>query len=350
MALKATVEAGLKKTPDDAHLCYLEGAVCMDGADDEEAAKWLDKAVTLDPKNAAYLKARGMLFLFQKKPAEAVGYIKRAAEAAPAEAASWTTLAMAQMDARQFDDARNSLEKAVAMEPANPRYVAMVGEVWLADGKPAERSKQYQKAVEVDPAYVKGYMNIGQLEQTAGHFAESLAAYEKGLKLAPDDWRAWAKVVQLYAVLGEDVQRDAARDKVFALFKAGKVSDPMYCREQFTHAGKSVMVFEYFELKGERAVRYSFNILSADGAKVVERVSLGSYEQTTAMAREAGTIKGDERIYHLDTLLPDAHKTLGMFKQEPGYAEVRKMVEDYLDGKLPAASSTQFEPATQKGP
>jgi tetratricopeptide (TPR) repeat protein len=88
-------------------------------------------------------------------------------------------------------------------------------------------------------------------------------------ELDPDDWRARAKLVQTYQAIGDLKARDEQRWKLFDLRKSGKSEDlnklDFYCREQFEAAGKKLLVFEHFELKGERALRYVFSILDESG-------------------------------------------------------------------------------------
>jgi hypothetical protein len=162
-----------------------------------------------------------------------------------------------------------------------------------------------------------------------------------------EDSKALAKKVQLYEALGKIKERDAAREDVFKLFKAGKIAAKFYCREQFNVGKTPVIVFEYFELKGERALRYSFQVLDEKGDSA-QQISLGSYEMTTLLAREQGQIKADERMYHLDQYTPQSHATLGMFKKEPTYEETRQQVIAFIEGKVKPMSSTTLPPAKEK--
>ena len=108
-----------------------------------------------------------------------------------------------------------------------------------------------------------------------------------------------------------------------------------------------VMVMEWFELEGERAVRYAFHILD-DKGKSTRRISLGSYDVTTQIARELGEIGKDARIFHLDGYTPGKHATYGMFKKEPTYEETRAMVVKVLKDEMKPLSRTEMgEPASK---
>ena len=102
------------------------------------------------------------------------------------------------------------------------------------------------------------------------------------------------------------------------------------------------MVFEHFELKGERALRYAFEIIDPEKGKSKYRISLGSYEPTTQFARETGQIGKNERMYHLDGYYPDGvHATFGFFTKEPSYEDTRKSVIAILQGKKQPTSSSK---------
>lgn len=342
-ALKADLKELLIKSPGDGHLLYLAGCVSMDGGDDDGAAIAFDKAINADPKNPEYLGTRALLLEYHEKPAEAAALYLRATEAAPGNARLWADLARTQIQTKQPAAANESLRQAIKLAPENAGYLGMLALQLLDDGKFDEARELLNRAIAANPKFVDGYMNLGQLEQNAGNQAAALSAYGQGLKLQPDDFRAWSKMVQLHEAVQQPEQRDSARDKVFALWKAGKVDQDCYCREQFKHGKSAVMVMEFFELTGERAVRYGFNLIGPDG-KTAEKVSLGSYQGTTDVARGTGSIKQDERMFHLDSYQPHRHATLGMFTKEPSYEQTRKMVIDYLEGKLKPMSATTYGP------
>ena len=222
----------------------------------------------------------------------------------------------------------------------------------------------------------------GNAFQTQGKFAEALAKYKEGLALAatdggllwnagiaaqevgeldtavecwlklrivePDNWRALAKLVQTLQAKGLTAERDAARKKLFELRAVGKNADlaqqEKYCREQFSVDKQKVMVFEYFELRGEFAVKYAFFALDAEKDNAVKfKISLGSYETTNAIMKESGAIKNGDRAFHLDGYFDEGHlhKTYAVYTSEPSYDEVRKLAVEAISGKAPVLSSSK---------
>ena len=224
--------------------------------------------------------------------------------------------------------------------------------------KYAEALMRYQEALGLSPTDPSIPFNAGLAAFLSGNYAVAADLWERLKAVDPDDWRARPKLVQAYQAMGKLVERDAERAELIALWRSSKIEDlarqVLYCREQFEMNGRRIMVFEHFELKGQRAVRYVFSVLKQDKAEEEFRISLGSYEFTNLHWRERtrGTPKEGERLFHLDGyFLKGAHVTYGMFVGEPSYDDTRAMVINILDGKnSPISSSTWFPGAAPQTP
>lgn len=180
------------------------------------------------------------------------------------------------------------------------------------------------------------HFNLGLAYQLEGKNAQALPEFEAAVSLAPDDWHSVAKLIQINQALGQLGERDRRRTQLLEMYRAGKVVNPkmdVFCREQTVVGKNRVMVMESFELKGDRAVRYTFNVIPDDGTTTTPAflISLGSYEWDQAVWRREGKLGPGERVFHLDGYWPDgSHATYGFFKGEPSYDDVRKIVFELL--------------------
>lgn len=216
------------------------------------------------------------------------------------------------------------------------------GDELMEQNKPAEALTFYEQALVLAPDNEAGLYNAGMAAfmvkkyDTAGQFWKRLE------QSAPDDWRLRSKLVQVYQALGDLKSRDAERSSVLELWKRGVVEQDKFCRDQFEVAKKQVMVFEYFELKGDRGLRYEFYVLDESG-KEDYRVSLGSYAATNAIWAEKNKneAKTGQRLFHLDGYYKWGHATFGFFTPEPSYETVRHAVSEIVDGKTKPLSTTQ---------
>jgi tetratricopeptide (TPR) repeat protein len=252
-----------------------------------------------------------------------------------------------------------SMTSGAQDKPQNPPSAESVAENAFNDGNGLMKQRKYKEAL---ARYQEG---LAKTPDSPGLlFNGGLAAFMskdfstaeklwKGLaELDPDDWQAQAKLVQAYQALGDLKARDEHRRKLLDLRKSGKSEDlnklDYYCREQFEAAGKKLMVFEHFELKGERALRYVFSVLDESGEGEAFRISLGSYETTNRIAVELGSVKKGERQFHLDGYYGASHATYGFFTPEPSYDEVRKIVIGILEKKNQPQSQSRINPSTKK--
>jgi tetratricopeptide (TPR) repeat protein len=320
----------------------------FDSGSDELASSMLDTAVeTLeaaakrDPKSAKAqaLLARAYAGRGDAELADAAS--TRAAELEPANAEYQFLHGLALARAEKPEAALAAFRRATELDPGHAKSALMVGVVSADAGDEDAALEWFVKAATIDPKYATAHGNVGQIYQNRGKSADALAAFQKAVEAAPEDWRFRAKLVQLYQALGKTEERDHERAVIRDLWDEDKVDQPHFCREQFEVAGKKVQAYEHFELAGDRPVRYAFLVLKPDGQRPDFKITLGSYEMTTRIARERGTIGKDERMFHLDGYYADgSHRTFGMFRKEPSYEETRVRVVEVLKGKLKAKSSS----------
>ena len=311
----------------------------------DEAVKALDAAVKQTPDDAKAHFLRGRAYVYRGEKGDdgvADAAYARAAELAPDNAEYQFQHGLRLAGAGKIEQATAVFKRAVKLDPKHVQATSMLGVVHAQAGDDAAALEWFAKAVELDPRHATAHGNIGQIYQNQGKAEEALAAYDKAVAAAPQDWRHQAKLVQVYQALGRTDDRDRARAVLKEMWDEDKVDQPMYCREQFEAGGKKVQAYEYFELRGERAMRYAFFVMKPDGKQPEHRITLGSYEMTTQIAREAGEIGEDERMFHLDGYYEGGeHRTFGMFKKEPTYEATRVRVVQVLEGKLRAASSSK---------
>ncbi|MGD8912536.1 MAG: hypothetical protein PVI97_19655 [Candidatus Thiodiazotropha sp.] len=188
--------------------------------------------------------------------------------------------------------------------------------------------------------------NAAQTAQSAGKHEEALKGFLTVKKYYPDDWRTRAKIIQEYSALGKLNERDAEITALHAfrseLSKESQSELSLFVREQFIAGKRKLMALEYFALQGDRAIKYSFVVLDKTGKRQEFKITLGSYDTTTQVARETGSIGENERLFHLDGYFAGGeHRTYGFFKGEPKYDDIRKMVVEILEGKVRHVSGTK---------
>jgi tetratricopeptide (TPR) repeat protein len=243
----------------------------------------------------------------------------------------------------------------VAQTPPQTAESALeTGNQLIEAGKYCEALKVYKTGLALNPTGDELLYNSGLAALQCRDFVAALDSLGRLKKLAPDDWQLRAKLVQTYQALGKTAERDAERAELFDMRKGGSNQElsgqTEYCRDRFDAAGERVMAFEHFELTGERAVRYTFDVMSATGKEPKYHISLGSYDMTNKVWHE--TTKPppppDARLFHLDGYWENGHITYAMFPSEPSYDEVRALVVKILSKELKPISGTSASPPNPK--
>lgn len=245
--------------------------------------------------------------------------------------------------------AQQQAEAEKAFETAN---------TFMEQGKPDQALVHYKKVLAIMPNDPSVLYNGGMAAFASKDHPYAVELWKKLTALDPLDWRARTKLIQVYQAMGKLPERDKERGELFQMWKSKKPDELsqefQYCRDQFEVSGEKIMVFEHFELKGERALRYVFSIVNEteDGEKF--RISLGSYEFTNAVwrASKKPAPKADERLFHLDGYFKNgSHATYGMYFPEPSYDEMRAKVIEILEKKAsPVSSTTVAGPETKPAP
>lgn len=219
---------------------------------------------------------------------------------------------------------------------------------FMEEGKYGEALKYYQDGLAILPGDPAMLYNGGMAAFNINNFETALDLWKKLKTVGPNDGQARSKLVQVYQALNKFPERDKERDELFDLWKSKKSKEfserDFYCREQFETSGYKLVVFEHFELKGPRALRYVF-MISKPGTEDF-KISLGSYDLTSNIWRETTkpTPKEGERLFHLDGYFMNGHATYGMYHPAPTYDETRAIVVKILEGKAkPVSSSTRAQ-------
>lgn len=235
--------------------------------------------------------------------------------------------------------------------PRNADEAFRAGNALMSEKKYCEALTHYKEGLTSSPDDTSLLYNGGLAAFQCKQYpaAVDLWGHLKGLD--PSDWQTRAKLIQAYQAVGKLPEREEERNALFDLRKRDSSGDLAkqveYCRDQFEAAGEKVMAFEYFELKGKRAVRYVFSIIDESKQEEKYRLSLGSYDLTNAIWHETTKPrpKDTDRLFHLDGYYDWGHATYGMYFPEPSYDEVRTAVIEILEKKKnPLSTSTNLAP------
>jgi tetratricopeptide (TPR) repeat protein len=137
------------------------------------ARKTLERVAQLDPRNPAHLLELARLAEDAKDHEGALGYLAHARDLAPDMARIHFLFGLIAGEMNLPIEARQSLDKALAIEPDNPDYNYAMGSAILQTRDAATAASYFQKFVKAKPADAKGHFALGVAEFTAGDYANA---------------------------------------------------------------------------------------------------------------------------------------------------------------------------------
>ena len=97
-------------------------------------------------------------------------------------------------------DARNALEKALAINGADAEANYSLGMVFAQTGNTERASEYLHKALELRPAYPEALNNLGILYLRTQRPQEAVASFEECIRTSPDFDQSYLNLAQVYAL------------------------------------------------------------------------------------------------------------------------------------------------------
>jgi tetratricopeptide (TPR) repeat protein len=135
-----------------------------------EARKTLERVAIADPKNPAHLLELARLAELTKDHEGALGYLAHARDLAPDNAQIHYLFAEVAAEMDLVLEARRSLDRALALDPENPRYNYAMGAVILATRDTGTAVIYFEKFVRAKPENPAGHYALGIAYFTAGEY------------------------------------------------------------------------------------------------------------------------------------------------------------------------------------
>ncbi|KAF5377483.1 hypothetical protein D9615_005111 [Tricholomella constricta] len=185
-----TVKADDKESLEVAIQCIGE-AFNVDPLNQEQAEKLSVKPATLQTIFDVFIKTRDKISSgAPSSPASAAASSSRSkapSDEDKAQAETHKQTGNTLMSSKKYDEAIQSYDKAVAMDPTNPVYYSNRAAAYSSKGDHLAAVGDAEKALSVDPNFVKAYHRLGHAQYSLGDFEAAASAFERGLKLEPSN-------------------------------------------------------------------------------------------------------------------------------------------------------------------
>lgn len=194
--------------------------ILLAGNHPDDAERILKQVLGIDPRNAAARAGLGEIALSRRQFGEAAEHLEAALAAAPEADRLHHPLALAYRGLGNLDKAKEHLAKTgrVGVRPADPLIDELAqlrqgemahllrGRVAFRFGRFADAAAEFRKAVEARPDSVPARINLGAALTQTGDRKGAAQQFQEALKLAPDNGTAHFNLALLLAQDGYDAE------------------------------------------------------------------------------------------------------------------------------------------------
>ncbi len=152
----------------------------------EEGVSHLVEAIRLDPSSAEANYHLGLVHAQQGRRGEAVEHYKAALRLKPDFAQAHVDCGLALFQSRDFEAAIAHYLKAIALEPHRPEAHGALGVLLMQAGKLEESAVHLREAARLDPENAEARGNLGLALFHAGKLDEAIACYHQALAIEPN--------------------------------------------------------------------------------------------------------------------------------------------------------------------
>lgn len=181
------------------------------------AATLYRQALHGDPDNVALLLTLGTVLMQQGGFREARQFLQRAVALQPGNGDAWMALGSAHARADALADADSAFSRAVALQPSHAALHVNHGHVRRRLGKPADAVASYLAALSLDPRLAPAQFGLGNALADQGALEQARDAFEAALAIDPGYVAARNNLGNLLSRLG---RHDEALDCFEAVLSA----------------------------------------------------------------------------------------------------------------------------------
>ncbi len=150
-----------------------------------EAEAAFKQAATIDDDSCASC-GLGMAYQFQGRDEEAAKALKRAISLNPNDICPHDALGRMYYARGRYAESIEAFQQRIKLRPTAVSY-HFLGNAYHFTGKLDDALAAYQKAIHLSPKYEEAYIELGKVYDRLGCHVDAIDSYKRALKIQPDD-------------------------------------------------------------------------------------------------------------------------------------------------------------------
>lgn len=182
-AAATSYREALAADPGHAGACVNLGFVLKELGRKAEARQWLERAADLAPGNADAQYLLGLALEEDGQPAAAIAHLRLATDSKPDFVLAWRDLCRARFQAGRIEEARQAVERGLAVDPRSPDLLLYRGNISLHEKAYRQAIECYRQALAIQPENAVAYANLGKACMEQGDVETAVVHYRRALSL-----------------------------------------------------------------------------------------------------------------------------------------------------------------------
>jgi tetratricopeptide (TPR) repeat protein len=182
---------------------YMLGLSAWKGGDLAKSEQAFEQALSVDPQHVKSLLNLSRVFLEQKRHAEAIDRLTRAADIDPESIQVHRLLGRTYHTQGKTSEAEAAYRRAIELNELDAWSMNNLGLLLFETGRAEEALPLLFRAVEVKPEAPAFHNNLGMALEHTGRFREAAAAYQGALAADPRYDKAKRHLARIEALLAE---------------------------------------------------------------------------------------------------------------------------------------------------
>ncbi|MBA3442025.1 MAG: tetratricopeptide repeat protein [Pyrinomonadaceae bacterium] len=197
--------------PNDGRIHFFFGMICVEMELVAEAHQALGRAVSLDPNNAQYTYAMGVVSTHRRDPSESIPYFQKYVQLKPDDPRGRLSLGAAYFIGGSLAEAKKELTFAAGHQPSAAEAHYYLGRLARRESRLEEATQEFEQAIKLRPNYADAHAELGHCLVQLKEYERAEKSFERALEIDPKHYQGNFGLLALYSRTKDRREAEQAR-------------------------------------------------------------------------------------------------------------------------------------------